>query len=87
LKFNGYSGHAFSITATSDQLSRLHPFLQSTNKAFSAVMITTKQTGETYLIIYATELGRMDEFQEIFQNMLNSVSIHTSSNNAITTSG
>lgn len=39
-------------------------------------MITTKQKGETYLIIYATELGKMDQFQGIFQNILNSVSFH-----------
>lgn len=37
-------------------------------------MITTKQQGGTYIILYATQLGRMGEFKDIFTNMLHSVS-------------
>jgi len=80
LKFNGYSGHAYSVSVSSDQLSRLQSFLPSIDKDFSAVMITTEQKGGTYLIVYATEPEMMDHFQDIFRNMLNSVSFQPSAN-------
>jgi hypothetical protein len=67
LNFNSYSGHAYSVSATSDQTSTLQPFLPSINKNFDAVMILTKQQGETYLIIYATELEKWANPREYFK--------------------
>jgi hypothetical protein len=80
--FNGYSGHAYSISATSDQLSRLPSFPTSINKEFDAVLITTQQQGSTYLILYATSLGRMGDYQGVFQNILSSVSFGASASNS-----
>ena len=81
LNFNGYLGHAYSISVSSEQLSRLQSFLPPPiSKEVSAVIITTEQKGEIYLIIYGTDLGRMGDFQETFQNMLNSVSFQPLAN-------
>ncbi len=37
------------------------------------VLITTQQGGITYVVDYATHLGKMAEFEGVFQNMLNSM--------------
>jgi beta-glucanase (GH16 family) len=70
---DGSSGHAYSISVTADQLSKLQSFLPSINKQFDAVLILTQHKGSTYVIVYATELGRMGDYIGTFQNILSSV--------------
>jgi hypothetical protein len=41
-------------------------------------MITTKQQGGTYIILYAAQHGRMGEFKDTFTNILHSVSFRKS---------
>jgi len=68
---DGSSGHLYSISVSTDQLHRLNAPI---DKGFDGVMITTKQEGGTYIMLYATQLGRMGEFKDTFTNMLHSVS-------------
>ena len=70
---DGSSGHAYSISITADQLNRLQSFLPSINKQYDAVLITTQHQGGTYVIVFATELGRMGDFIGTFQNILGTV--------------
>ncbi len=74
------AGQACSISATSDQLNRLPSFIPRINKEFDAVLISPQQHG-TYVILYATQHGRMGEFQGMFQNILNSISFGNAGNN------
>jgi hypothetical protein len=87
MNFNGYAGHACSISATSDQLNRLPSFIPRINKEFDALLITTQQQHGTYVILYATQLGRMGEFQGMFQNILNSISFGTAGGNMTSSGG
>jgi len=73
---DGSSGHKYSISATADQLHKVNIPI---NQGLEAVLITTQQRGITYVIAYATHLGRMGEFEGIFQNILNSVRFGSSS--------
>jgi hypothetical protein len=74
VKFSdGSSGHAYSISITPEQLSKLQLLLPSINNPLDAVLIITQHQGGTYIIAYATQLGRMDNFIGTFQNILNSV--------------
>ena len=72
---DGSSGHLYSISVSSDQLHRLNAPI---DKGFDGVMITTKQQGGSYIILYAAQHGRMGEFKDTFTNMLHSVSFRKS---------
>jgi plastocyanin len=67
---DGSAAHRYSISITPDQLHRLNAPI---DKGFDGIIITTKQQGITYFIIYASELGKMSQFESVFQNILNSV--------------
>lgn len=67
---DGSSAHAYSISATPEQFRKANLPI---NEAWDAVLITTQQGSITYVVAYATHLGKMDEFEGVFQNMLNSV--------------
>ncbi len=82
---DGSSGHSYSITVTADQLHRLNVPI---DKGFDGVLITTKQQGVTYMVVYAAQLGRIAEFENTFQNILNSLkfgSVSFSSSNTVST--
>ena len=72
---DGSSGHLYSISVSSDQLHRLNAPI---DKGFDGVMITTKQQGGSYIILYAAQHGRMGEFKDTFTSMLHSVSFRKS---------
>ena len=72
---DGSSGHLYSISVSADQLHRLNAPI---DKGFDGVMITTKQQGKTYIILYAAQHGRMGEFKDTFTNILHSVSFRKS---------
>lgn len=72
---DGSSGHLYSISVSSDQLHRLNAPI---DKGFDGVMITTKQQGGTYIILYAAQHGKMGEFKDTFTSMLHSVSFRKS---------
>ncbi|MGB8153981.1 MAG: hypothetical protein WCF97_08685, partial [Nitrososphaeraceae archaeon] len=72
---DGSSGHLYSISVSADQLHRLNAPI---DKGFDGVMITTKQQGGTYIILYAAQHGRMGEFKDTFTNILHSVSFRKS---------
>ena len=72
---DGSSGHLYSISVSADELHRLNAPI---DKGFDGIMITTKQQGGTYLIVYAAQHGRMGEFKDTFTNLLNSVSFRKS---------
>ena len=44
------------------------------DRSFDAVLIATKREGHMYMIAYAANIGTMGDFQDTFQNILNSVS-------------
>jgi len=67
---DGSSGHLYSFSVTPEQLHHLNV---PSDKGFDGVLITTKQQGGTYIVMYATERGRMSEFETTLQNMLGSV--------------
>jgi hypothetical protein len=67
---DGSSGHLYSISATPEQLRKVNI---PTNEGLDAVLITTQQGGITYVVAYSAPLGKMAEFEGVFQNMLNSV--------------
>ena len=52
---------------------QLHHLNVPSDKGFDGVLITTKLQGGTYIVMYATERGRMSEFETTLQNMLGSV--------------
>ena len=66
---DGSQAHAYSISVSPEQLSRLNV---PVNTGFDAIFITTTQRDSTYIIAYATQIGRT-EFNNIFQDILNSV--------------
>jgi hypothetical protein len=72
---DGSSGHLYSISVSTDQLHHLNAPI---DKGFDGVMITTKQQGGTYIILYAAQHGRMGEFKDTFTNILHSVSFRKS---------
>ena len=51
---DGSAPHRYSISITPDQLHRLKAPI---DKGFDGIIITTKQQGITYFIIYASEQG------------------------------
>jgi plastocyanin len=67
---DGSAAHRYSISITPAQLHRLNAPI---DKGFDGIIITTKQQSTTYFIIYASELGKMSQFESVFQNILNSV--------------
>ena len=54
--------------------------IPSINREFDAVLITTQHSGVTYIIVYATDHGRMSEFENIFKNIFCSVSFKETKN-------
>jgi hypothetical protein len=72
---DGSSGHLYSISVSTDQLHRLNAPI---DKGFDGVMITTKQQGGTYIILYAAQHERIGEFKDTFTKILHSVSFSKS---------
>ena len=70
----GQPERAYSISVTPNQLNHLQSFLPSINRSFDAVLIPIKQQGRLYMIAYAADTGKMGDFHDTFQNILNSVS-------------
>jgi cytochrome c biogenesis factor len=73
---DGSSGHLYSISVSLDQLRKLKAPI---DKAHDVTLITTEQHGHTYIILYATEFGKMGQYQSVFDKILNSVTIGTAS--------
>jgi hypothetical protein len=71
---DGSDAHLYSISITAEQLHHLNV---PVNTGFDAILITTKQHDTSYVVAYATQLGRMSEFDSIFQDILNSVKFGT----------
>lgn len=69
---DGSSAHQYNISVSTEQLQKLQAPL---DKPLDAVLITTQQYGKTYIVLYATEQGKMGQYQSTFDNMLNSVTI------------
>ncbi len=69
---DGSSAHLYSISISADQLRKLKAPVEM---PLDIVLITTQQQGKTYIVLYGTELGRMNQYQNIFNNMLDSVTI------------
>ena len=55
----------------------MHRLKTPIDKGYDGVLITTKQGSITYIIAYASELGRMSQFDTTFQNILNSLKFGT----------
>ena len=70
----GQPERAYSISVTPNQLNHLQSFLPSIDRSFDAVLIPIKQQGRLYMIAYAADTGKMGDFHDTFQNILNSVS-------------
>jgi hypothetical protein len=73
---DGSSAHLYNISVSTDQLRKLQAPL---DKPLDAVLITIQQYGKTYIVLYATEQGKMGQYQSTFDNILNSVTIGTAS--------
>lgn len=73
---DGSQGHSYSVSVSVEQLRKLKAPI---DKALDAVLITTEQQDKTYIIVYSTEIGRMSQYQSVFDSMLNSVTIGTAS--------
>ncbi|MEP6577141.1 MAG: hypothetical protein ABJB85_11995 [Nitrososphaerota archaeon] len=69
---DGSNAHLYSISASVEQLRKLKAPI---DKPLDVVLISTQHQDKTYLVVYATELGRMSQYQNIFDNMLNSLTI------------
>jgi CHRD domain len=73
---DGSQGHSYSVSVSVEQLRKLKAPI---DKALDAVLITTEQQDKTYIIVYTTEIGRMSQYQSVFDSMLNSVTIGAAS--------
>jgi plastocyanin len=73
---DGSAAHQYSISASVDQLRKLKAPM---DKALDVVLITTQQHDKTYIVVYATEAGRMSQYQSAFDGILNSVTIGSAS--------
>jgi hypothetical protein len=71
---DGSSAHLYSISITLEQLRKLKAPI---GNALDVEFITIEQQGSTYMIVYATELGKMSQYQATFENILSSVNIGT----------
>jgi hypothetical protein len=69
---DGSSAHVYNISISTEQLRKLQAPL---DKSLDAVLITTQQHDKTYIVLYATEQGKMGQYQSTFDNILNSVTI------------
>ena len=67
---DGSPGHLYSISVSTEQLHHLNAPI---DKGFDGILITTKQGQSTYVVLYATQQGRMGDFQDVLQNMFNSI--------------
>ena len=72
---DGSSGHSYSISVSADQLHRLNAPI---DKGFDGVMITTKQQGGTYIILYAHSMDGWGNSEDTFTNILHSISFRKS---------
>lgn len=73
---DGSPAHLYSVSVSVDQLRKLQAPIDT---ALDAVLITTQQQDKTYIVVYATEAGRMGQYQSAFDTMLNSVTIGSAS--------
>ena len=77
---DGSGGHAYSISANPQQLSNIQPMIPSIDREFDAVLITTQHSGVKYIIAYATDHGRMSEFENTFKDIFCSISFSETKN-------
>jgi hypothetical protein len=73
---DGSLGHSYSVSISVEQLRKLKAPI---DKALDAVLVTTQQQDKTYIVVYATEAGRMNQYQSVFDSILNSVTVGTTS--------
>ena len=67
---DGSSGHYYDISVTLAQLQKVKAPI---DRALDVRLITTQQQGKTYIVAYATDMGRMGEYEGIFYNLLSSI--------------
>jgi hypothetical protein len=67
---DGSSGHYYDISVSLAQLQKLKAPI---DRPLDVRLITTQQQGKTYIVAYATDMGSMDEYEAVFQNILSSV--------------
>jgi len=67
---DGSSAHLYSISATPEQLRKVNIAI---DEGLDVTLIITQQGDITYFVAYAAPLGRMPEFEGIFQNILSTV--------------
>ena len=67
---DGSSGHYYDISVTLAQLQKVKAPI---DRPLDVGLISTQQQGKTYIVAYATDMGRMSEYDGIFHNILNSV--------------
>lgn len=67
---DGSSGHYYDISVTLAQLQKVKA---PVDRPLDVRLITTQQQGKTYIIAYATDMGRMGEYEGIFKNILSSI--------------
>jgi len=73
---DGSSAHVYFISVSMEQLQKLKAPI---DKPLDLVLITTQQHDKTYIVLYATEKGKMGQYQSAFESMLHSVTIGTAS--------
>lgn len=69
---DGSSAHLYSLSVSLEQLRKVKAPI---DKALDVVLITTQQQGGTYIVVYATELGKMGQYQKIFDGIRDTVKI------------
>lgn len=69
---DGSSAHLYSLSVSLEQLRKVKAPI---DKALDVVLITTQQQGGTYIVLYATELGKMGQYQNIFDGIRDTVKI------------
>ena len=70
---DGSSEHAYLISATPKQIEEISSLRSSLNRSVDAVLIFKEQLGITYLIVYGINSGKLEQYQQEFQSILNSI--------------
>ena len=77
---DGSSEHAYLISVTPKQIEEISSLRSSLNRSVDAVLIFKEQLGITYLIVYGTNSGKLEQYQQEFQSILNSIILSRSAN-------
>ena len=70
---DGSSEHAYLISVTPKQIEEISSLRSSLNRSVDAVLIFKEQLGITYLIVYGINSGKLEQYQQEFQSILNSI--------------